>query len=265
MDIENGILFEYSWHNKSIKSWKFNYKLTLVVPCNNNQDLILGLNTGIARFNTDTENLEWLLDLEKGKAGNRCNDGGCDSCGRLWIGTMSKNFDEGCGSLYCIDNNLQVTRKLDKVSISNGIAWSPDNTRMYYIDTPSRIVQSFLFNEESGEIVFEKNAIIIPKESGSPDGMTIDEEGMLWIAHWGGYGVYRWSPHNGKLIDKIEVPVPNVSSCAFAGDDLDHLIITTAREGLSEGDLLKYSGSGDIFFAKMKAKGVKQNRCGILV
>ena len=98
---------------------------------------------------------------------------------------------------------------------------------------------------------------------GHPDGMTIDEEGMLWIAHWNGFGVYRWNPHNGKLMDKIDVPVPQVSSCAFFGDKLDKLIITTARERLSKKDLQKYPQSGDTFVAEMKVKGMARNKCGL--
>lgn len=103
--------------------------------------------------------------------------------------------------------------------------------------------------------------IQIPNETGSPDGMTIDEEGMLWIAHWGGFGVYRWNPHNGQLTDKIEVPVPQVSSCAFAGENLDYLVITTARENLKEEELRKYPESGSIFFIKVNVKGMVSNKC----
>ncbi len=81
------------------------------MPCDNNYELILALNTTIARFNLETENLEWVTDLEKGKSGNRCNDGGCDTSGRLWIGTMSKTFIEECGGLYCVDADSKVTKK----------------------------------------------------------------------------------------------------------------------------------------------------------
>jgi sugar lactone lactonase YvrE len=91
--------------------------------------------------------------------------------------------------------------------------------------------------------------------------MAVDEEGMLWIAHWGGFGVYRWNPIDGKLISKLSVPVPNVSSCAFAGENLDHLIITTARQDLTEEELKKYPQSGDLFYAKVPVKGTTMNKC----
>lgn len=260
VDIEKGILYEYSWLKKITKFWRFDYKLSLVIQGRNNH-LILGLNGGIARFDLESENLEWLLDIETEIADNRCNDGSCDRYGRLWIGTMQMQFKKGAGSLYCIDKDLNIKKKLDKVSISNGIAWSLDGKRLYYIDSPTQVVQSFIFKEETGEISFEKNVIQIPVKMGTPDGMTIDEEGMLWIAHWGGFGVYRWNPLDGKILDKIDIPAPNVTSCTFAGANLDHLVITTARENLKKEDLKEYPESGNTFVAKTQVKGIVTNSC----
>jgi sugar lactone lactonase YvrE len=102
--------------------------------------------------------------------------------------------------------------------------------------------------------------INIPEALGAPDGMTIDEEGMLWIAHWGGFGVYRWNPQNGELLTKIKIPVPNVSSCAFGGEDFDHLFITSARQDLSEQELRDYPASGDVFWVKLPVKGKPANK-----
>ena len=132
---------------------------------------------------------------------------------------------------------------------------------MYYIDSPTQVVQSYVFEEESGHIIFEKNAIEVPIEKGTPDGMAIDREGMLWIAHWGGFGVYRWDPRNGKLLSKIELPVPKVSSCAFVGHELDHLLITTARENMAPEEVEEYPGSGDVFIVKTETTGFMSNKC----
>jgi sugar lactone lactonase YvrE len=133
---------------------------------------------------------------------------------------------------------------------------------MYFIDTPTHCVRSFLFDVESGDIQFEKVVIEIDKQNGSPDGMTIDEEGMLWIAHWNGFGVYRWNPLNGKLLDKISLPVPQVSSCVFGGDKLNYLFITTARENMSEAELQKYPDSGNVFIVETKVKGLPAFKFG---
>lgn len=259
VDIENGVLYEYNWTQQTTRNWKFNYRLTLVLQGKDDQ-LTLALDAKIASFDLETEKLKWLVDIETDSE-IRCNDGAPDTLGRLWVGTMHLEHKNEAGALYCIDPDLKVHKKLNNSTISNGIAWSLDNKRLYYIDSPTQAVQSFIFEEKTGKIIFEKNVISIPNEMGSPDGMSIDEEGMLWIAHWGGFGLYRWNPRNGKLISKIEVPVPQVSSCAFVGENLDYLLITTARENMKEEELKKYPESGDVFLAKTAVKGVLSNKC----
>lgn len=259
VDIENGVLYEYNWTQQTTRNWKFNYRLTLVLQGKDDQ-LTLALDAKIASFDLETEKLKWLVDIETDSE-IRCNDGAPDTLGRLWVGTMHLEHKNEAGALYCIDPDLKVHKKLNNITISNGIAWSLDNKRLYYIDSPTQAVQSFIFEEKTGKIIFEKNVISIPNEMGSPDGMSIDEEGMLWIAHWGGFGLYRWNPRNGELISKIEVPVPQVSSCAFVGENLDYLLITTARENMKEEELKKYPESGDVFLAKTAVKGALSNKC----
>jgi len=259
VDIEQGILYEYSWLNQKIKTRKFNNRLPLAVQGKEN-DLIISLDGKIARFNLETEKTEWLSDVADDSE-IRCNDGACDSKGRLWIGTMHLKQHKSAGALFRVDRNLKIEKKWKETTVSNGIAWSLDNSRMYFIDSPTQKVQSFFFDEKTGDITFEKDAIIIPSDTGSPDGMAIDEEGMLWIAQWGGFGIYRWNPDNGKLLEKIEIPVPQVSSCAFVGDNLDHLIVTTARENMKDDELKKYPASGNVFLVKIGVKGILPNRC----
>lgn len=260
VDIERGILFEYQWISKETRTWKFEGRLTMACLSSENC-LILGLNAGIARFDLITEKLEWLLDIESEIKENRCNDAKCDSSGRLWIGTMDMTFKPGASSLYCIDKDLSMQKKLSNLTISNGMAWTADSKRMYFIDSPTQSIQSYSFDPVSGDILFEENAVYIPEEMGTPDGMCIDREGMLWVAHWGGFGVYRWNPENGKLLEKIEIPVPHVTSCAFAGKNLDHLIITTARGDLNDEDLKKYPESGNVFILKTNVRGTESNTC----
>lgn len=260
VDIESGVLYEYGWLTKTVKTWSFDYKVTLIIQANENE-VILALNRSLARFDLETEKLEWLVDLENKLPQNRCNDGACDSKGRIWVGTMAMDLEEGAGALYCIEKEGQFQAKLKNVTISNGLVWSLDNRIFYYIDTPTQKVQAFVFHEETGDIEFDKAVIHIPEEMGSPDGMAIDEEGMLWIAHYGGFGVYRWNPNTGTLLEKINVPVPNVTSCAFVGENLDMLLITTARENMKVEELQKYPGSGDIFYIKLNVKGISPYRC----
>ena len=260
-DIENRKLFEYPWESAEAATvWQFDRRVSMILP-NKEGRLLLGMQGEICLFDPATGEREWLLDLEKDLIKHRCNDGGIDCEGRLWVGTLHMDFDEGAGSLYCIGEDKVPLIKRDSVTISNGMVWSLDNKRLYYIDSPRRAVESFLFDRATGNIVFEKIVIRIPESMGGPDGMTIDEEGMLWVAHWGGFGVYRWDPKTGDLMDSVTLPVPNVSSCAWAGKELDHLIITTARQDLSEEELLRYPQSGDLFVVKMPVRGVAAQNC----
>jgi sugar lactone lactonase YvrE len=243
-----------------VRQWRFDKRVTLVLR--DKQDkLLLGMEGGLARFDPDTGDLQWLVDIEKEMHKHRCNDGGIDSEGRLWVGTLDMDFAEGTGSVYCIDEDLILQKKIEGATISNGLVWSPDNTRLYFIDSPRRRVDSFVFDPASGAIRFEKVAVQIPEHLGGPDGMAIDEEGMLWVAHWGGFGVYRWNPLTGELLDSVKVPVPNVSSCVFGGEELDHLIISTARQDLSPAELAEYPQSGDIFVVKLPVKGARVYAC----
>ncbi|WP_223701675.1 SMP-30/gluconolactonase/LRE family protein [Sutcliffiella deserti] len=218
-------------------------------------EAVLALENGFNYLNFDTEKVTPIDEPEIHLPNNRFNDGKCDASGRFWAGTMNKFNDKGQGALYCLDTNLKVQKKLDKVGLSNGIAWSPDNKFMYHIDTLTKKVCRFNFNVETGDIDTPIDVIRFPDGEGSPDGMTIDEEGMLWIAHWGGSKVSRWNPATGQQIDSIEVPALNVTSCVFGGKDLNELYITTARTGLNKEQLNDYPLSGGLFRIKTDVKG----------
>ena len=260
VDIEEKKFYEYNWQQRTVRTRSLDHRVSFIARDKDN-NLILGLEGGIARYDLEAEKLTWLLDIEKELNKHRCNDGKVDRTGRLWLGTLHRDFHKGTGSLYSVDDTLRLSKRQTGFTIANGLAWSPNNTTLYFIDSPTNKVKAFHYDERTGQIVYEKDAIDIPHEMGGPDGMAIDEEGMLWIAHWGGFGVYRWNPLTGKLIDKIAVPAPNVSSCAFVGKDLDHLLITTARQDLNEEDLKRYPESGDVFIQQVNTKGTLPDKC----
>lgn len=217
--------------------------------------VVLALQDGLYSYNFLTEILKEIHKPEEHLQNNRFNDGKCDPAGRFWAGTMDIDAKEGAGSLYMLDKQHNISKKLDNLSISNGIAWSPDYRFMYFIDTPTKQVVRYDFDNTSGTISNPKAVITFSEENGHPDGMTIDQEGMLWVAQWGGYGVSRWDPTKSKLIDFIKVPAANVTSCVFGGDNLSDLYITTARIGTSEEDLEKYPNAGGLFKLKTNIKG----------
>ena len=260
VDIEKGELYEFQVVLKKTTKRKFNQRLSLVLE-GQGEYLILALDRKIARYDLETEKLTWLIEVEDDQPLNRFNDGACDADGRLWIGTMSTKFTPGSGSLYKITSELSPEKMLGKISISNGMAWTSDNETFYYIDSPTQEIRAYHFDLETGEIIMDRTVIRVPKELGTPDGMSIDQQGKLWVAHYGGFGVYCWDPENGKLLKKISLPVPNVTSCVFGGENLDHLLITTARENLTEVQLKEYPESGDVFLVKTNTQGFLSNPC----
>ncbi|WPR74502.1 SMP-30/gluconolactonase/LRE family protein [Algoriphagus sp. NG3] len=259
VDIENGKLFEYSLSSGLTNIKSFPHRLTLILEGRENE-LILALDRKIASYDLETENLKWLAEVEHDLSLNRFNDGKCDAKGRLWIGTLSTKFTEGSAALYRVGKDLNPEKQLDNLSISNGIAWTADNQTMYFIDTPTRQIKAYSFQLETGNIRFERVAVEIPEELGMPDGMCIDQEGKLWVGHYGGGGVHCWDPESGELLQKIEIPAPNVTSCCFGGSDLDLLLITTAQENMSSEELQSFPKSGDVFLVKMETKGFEANR-----
>ena len=158
----------------------------------------------------------------------RFNDAKVDPVGRFWAGTLALDFHPGDSRLYRIgvDGSTRVMR--EGVSISNGLAWSPDGGTLYYIDSPTRSVQAFAFDLERGTIGPPRIAVKFAEADGLPDGCAMDAEGHLWVAHWGGAKVTRWDVRVGRLLRTVALPVRHVTSCAFGGPRRDQLFITTA-------------------------------------
>ncbi|MGO4288500.1 SMP-30/gluconolactonase/LRE family protein [Chitinophaga sp. RAB17] len=230
--------------------------VTTLVPVAGQNALVAGLKDGIAFFSPE-QGLGKLLTILDERDNMRCNDGKCDPAGRLWIGTMQMPAEEGTGTLYCITGKAAPVVKLEGVTISNGLVWKGD--KMYYNDTDTGTVQEFSYDEATGAIAFTRVAIRIPVALGHPDGMAMDNNGMLWIAQWGGSGVYCWNPETGELLGKVEVPAPHVSSCAFGGADMDEMLITTAREHMTEDQIKEYPLSGSVFHVRLPVKGLPAN------
>lgn len=231
------------------------------VALRQNGGLIAAMEQGIYYLDFDSGKTHWLADPESHLPDNRFNDAKCDPCGRLWAGTMGMNRPrQPVAALYMLAPGQPIKRQLDQVSVSNGMAWSADSRIFYYIDTQLERVDAFDFNRMTGSITNRRTVIRIAEGEGRPDGMTIDNEGMLWVAHWGGWQVGRYDPQTGEKLFSVELPVARVSSCAFGGPNLDWLYITTARDGLSEAEAKEQPLAGSIFRIKTNQKGRPADR-----
>ncbi|MFT3750894.1 MAG: SMP-30/gluconolactonase/LRE family protein [Agriterribacter sp.] len=257
VNIEEKTLHIYDPATKENKTFNMGERIGTVV-FDKNGNAIAALQNGIHKIDIRTGEISFIANPVPDK-NTRFNDGKCDPEGRFWVGTMHINQVEGAGLLYRMDHDLSIHKILDGVTVSNGIVWSLDKKLMYYIDSPLKRVDVFDYDNETGAVNNRRTAFKIPVGLGFPDGMTIDDEGYLWIAIWGGSCVGKFDPLTGEIKQKIIVPAPHVSSCAFGGKNMDTLYITTARENLTRDELRKYPLSGSVFSAKLNSKGIPAN------
>ncbi len=259
VDIEGKTLYEYLPDRKDCRKWTFDRMVTTVVPETANS-VVVALQDEIIRVNLSDGSHTSIAKIDDGGRKYRFNDGKCDPQGRLWVGTMTMGAPRGSAELYTIDGKGTVTPRLSGITISNGIVWTADRQTMYYNDTPTGRVARYGYDAATGDVMYDGIAVSIPKGTGGPDGMAIDSNGNIWVAQWGGSGVYCYNPGTGELVTKIDVPAPNVASCAFGGEKLDILYITTARAGLSAEKLAANPLSGSLFYCKPGVTGVPSNR-----
>jgi len=257
VDIEEKKLHLYDPVTAKNSTLHVGERIGTVVPAAEGGALV-ALQNGIHHIDITSGKLTLLVNPLK-QNDIRFNDGKCDPAGRFWVGTMALDARHGAAVLYRMETDGSITQVLDQLTISNGIDWSANGKKMYFTDTPSQQLQSFDYDKQTGQIKNEKTIVSIPVEEGSPDGFTLDAEGNIWVALHGGGSVVCYDPATGKALQKIEVPCPKTTSCAFGGKELDILYITTARQGLDAEQLKKHPLSGGVFAAKPGVKGIAAN------
>jgi len=239
------------------QTWDVGEKPGLAVPTKQG-DLILGTSVGFVRLDLASGVLSPIIDPEQDLPNNRFNDGKVDPEGRLWAGTMGLDEAPNVGSLYRLNRNLSTDKLFDQVTISNGMAWTSDQKTFYYIDSPTRRVDVFDCDMAGGTVSDRRTAFELPEGMGYPDGMSIDNEGMLWVALWQGWGVARFAP-GGALLAKVEVPVECVTSCCFGGENWDELYITTSSRDLDETGRAEQPLAGGLFRCRPGVSGPPTN------
>jgi xylono-1,5-lactonase len=216
---------------------------------------IVGLESGLHRFDPQTcEFVRWV-DVEPHLPANRLNDGCVGPDGALWFGSMHDPEVEPSGALYRMDAHGRC-RVLDEgYVITNGPAFSPDGRVFYHTDTSRRTVYAF-DRPEAHTLVRKRVFVRIEEGAGHPDGTTVDQEGCVWIALWGGWGVRRYSP-SGQLLTTVRLPCANVTKIAFGGADLRTAYVTTAWKGLTQEARAAQALAGDLFSFEAPAPGLR--------
>ena len=239
----------YIWYPRTKISNKYIFPLKIsAIARRTPQHYLAATNEGFVELNLDKLSVTKIIDPEAQLPNNRFNDGKMDNYGRFWAGTMDDKYGAlAAGKLYMLHPDNQVEVKIDHVTCSNGLVWNYKANIFYFIDTGSRQVMAYDFKQWSGEISNPRVVISISELEGLPDGMTIDRDGMLWIAIWGGWKVSCWNPFSGEKIRDIYLPVSQVTSCTFGGHNNQDLFITTASIGLSPEALKKEPLAGSVF------------------
>lgn len=218
--------------------------------------LVAGLREGLALIGADMTTIEWITDPEPDKPMNRFNDGKCDRQGRFWSGTMydlpgppeTYREREPVGILYRLDGDHGCHAMADDILVSNGLAWSPDGRVMYFTDSPRRTIWAYDYDTATGDLGDRRIFAEIPEVPGrgTGDGATVDAEGYYWSAEFRGSRLVRYAP-DGTVDRMVDLPVSRPTSCAFGGDGLATLFVTSAKIMLSEAELAAEPHAGALF------------------
>jgi sugar lactone lactonase YvrE len=215
---------------------------------------------GIAHWDAQRNTLEPFCEPLPRQSSCRFNDAATDSRGRFWVGTLNDANPKGPdGELFCVqgDGSWQVMDK--NITVANGIGWSPDRKIMYFTDSFRYSIYAYDYSADTGKITNRRTFVQTSPDGGVPDGLTVDSEGFVWSAFWGGWKVVRYNPE-GKVDREYRLPVPNPTSCAFGGKRLDELYITSASLGLSKEEKERNVQSGDLFCLKAGITGMDEPR-----
>jgi len=236
-----------------VASWLMPEMIGWVIERAQVEGFIAGFASGFAALILDPLRIAPIADPQPGHPANRMNDAKADSKGRIFAGTKAED-GQASGALFRLDPDLRVAEVDSGYAIANGPAISPDGALMYHTDSAlNRIFR--LPIAEDGTLGPRELFLEFPPEWGSPDGMTIDAEGGLWVAHWGGARVSRFWP-DGSLDRAIALPASQITSCTFAGPDLDRMFVTSAADGVDE------EWAGQLFEVDPGVKGLPTLRFG---
>ena len=257
VDIKKKYFFSLNVKNNKKKKYKVNKEIGFLAHIKNNI-FILGLQGELRIQNIKTKKIIKSILIEQDIKLNRINDGKTDPKANLWFGTMD-NLERKIenGSLYKLDKNLNLTKVDKNYRITNGPAFINENN-FYHTDSSKKIIYKIKINKKD-KIISKKIFKKFSKKDGSPDGMTLDKNKNIWVAHFHGACVSVFNK-NAKLIHKINLPTQNITNCAFGGQNNNELFITSATKGMNRADLKKFKYSGSLFSVKSNIRGIQQKK-----
>lgn len=259
VDILSGSLFQYDPGQKKQVVFDIGEHIGSFA-LREEEGAVLALKSGFAFYSFQSNRIERIANPESHLDNNRFNDGKCDPAGRFWSGTLSYQVTENAGNLYILNSNLDVESKLQNLTVPNGMAWDLKKEIFYFIDSPDRTIYKFDYDDKTGRIENQRSFFEFGPGDGLPDGMTIDDDGHLWVALYNGFKVVRIDTDNKEIVFEVNLPVPQVTSCTFGGKDLNTLYITTAREHMTRDEIEEAPLSGCIFKADVPARGLPSAR-----
>ena len=250
VDIDGCKAHRFQMEDGEVKSWDFPEKTGWILPRDGGSDFIAGCKSGIYRVDLESGVREKMLDPESDIPGNRFNDAKVDAEGRIWTGSTDDLEVNPTGWLYRIDPDWTFSKWDGPYKVPNGPAITNDGGTLYHVDSFGRCIYAFDKNND-GSLSNRKLFVELKQGDGYPDGLTVDDENAVWLAHWAGSRITRFLP-DGSIDGILEIPVPQVTSCAFGGPDRNLLFITTAARDL---DLNEFPLAGGVFCAKTKVTG----------
>jgi len=253
VDIFSNKVHRYALADGAKTTWTFDFPVTSLSP-RQGGGFVGTITDGYAFIDFDSLSAAPIALPEADRPENRFNDGKIDNSGRYWAGTMHIGQVEASGALYRLDPDL-TARQCDRdYIICNGPTFNLENSIIYHTDSIKRKIYA-LDMSRAGELSNKRVfAQFTGADEGVPDGMTIDSDDCVWVAHFGGARLTRYSPQ-GEILQVLPLPVPNITSCTFAGAALDTLYITTASTGMPAEDAAKYPLAGSFFSFKPGVKG----------
>jgi sugar lactone lactonase YvrE len=245
VDIKAPAIWRLDPKTGATKSWPMPHRIG-AIALREQGGLIAAMKPGFAFIDLETNMIEIIARPEPDIPDNRLNDGACDAMGRFWAGSMDDMEASPTGHLYRLNPDRSVARFEAGFVVTNGIRWSSDNARMYFVDSAQRTIWCYDFDLKNGTPGARRIFAQLAEPDGYPDGLCVDADDHVWGAHWAGGRITRYRP-DGTKERVLEIPAPNVTSCCFGGADLDVLYITTARIGLDESAMHRAPLTGGLF------------------